>query len=284
MMAAVTLSVLVAMGGAVLLVFALLPVSGSEGSPERYRAQKRAWNLSKAVQIRMLIGAVVGVLLSLITQWVVLIVAIPLAVVGLPILLRDDNQKIIDKLDGLEAWTRSLAGLTTAGQGLERTLIASRDSCPAAIKDEVTRLVARLNSRMTTETALRMFADELDDETADLVVAHLLLKTNQRGSGLATALQDLAESILSEVRARRQIETERSGPRNETRIVVFVTLAVVGLLLVAQSYSAPYGTPLGQVLLAAYLTIDILLLLMMRRMTRAVPGPRILVRSRKGAS
>ncbi|WP_036323176.1 type II secretion system F family protein [Microbacterium gubbeenense] len=283
MMAAVTLSVLVAMGGAVLLVFTLVPPTQREGEPARYRKQKRGWSLSRPTQLRLLIGVGVGVLLTLITQWVVLIVAIPLAVIGLPLLLKDDNQKVIDKLDGLEAWTRSLAGLTTAGQGLERTLIASRDSCPAPIKDEVTRLVARLNSRMTTENALRMFADELDDETADLVVAHLLLKTNQRGSGLANALQDLAESILSEVRARRQIETERSGPRNETRIVVFVTLGVVGLLLVAQSYSAPYGTPLGQVLLAAYLAIDVLLLLMMRRMTRAIPGPRILVRTRKGA-
>ena len=168
MMAAVTLSVLVAMGGAVLLVFALVPSTQREGEPARYRKQKRGWSLSRPTQLRLLIGVGVGVLLTLVTQWVVLIVAIPLALIGLPLLLKDDNQKVIDKLNGLEAWTRSLAGLTTAGQGLERTLIASRDSCPAAIKDEVTRLVARLNSRMTTENALRLFADELDDETAGI--------------------------------------------------------------------------------------------------------------------
>lgn len=281
-MAPVLLTILAATLGAVLVLLGVLGPSRTPGAPRRRRST-RSSSMSRKTQVRLLISVGVGLILAFATGWVILVAAVPLIVVGLPFLLNNDDEKRIAKLDALETWTRSLAGLTVTGQGLERTIAASRESCPDAIREEVTRLVARLNSRMSTEKALRMFADELDDETADFVVAHLILKATQRGNGLNAALQDLAESILSEVRARRQIETERSGPRNETRIVVFITLGLLGLLVIAQQYSAPYGTPLGQLLLCLYLGIDVLLLVMMRRIGKAKPGPRVLAVSEKGA-
>lgn len=281
-MAPVVLTILVATVGAVFVLLGVFRPPRAPGAHRRRRST-RSTRLSRKTQVKLLASVGVGVVLAFVTGWVILVAVVPLIVVGLPFLLNDDDEKRIAKLDALETWTRSLAGLTVTGQGLERTIAASRESCPDAIREEVTRLVARLNSRMSTEKALRMFAEELDDETADFVVAHLILKATQRGNGLNAALQDLAESILSEVRARRQIETERSGPRNETRIVVFITLGLLGLLVVAQQYSAPYGTPLGQLLLCLYLGIDVLLLVMMRRIGKSKPGPRILAVSEKGA-
>lgn len=281
-MAPVLLTILAATVGAVLVFLGVVRPPRTSGV-RRHRRPIQATRLSGKTQVRLLVSVGVGVVLAFVTGWVILVAVVPLVVVGLPFLLSDDDEKRIAKLDALETWTRSLAGLTVTGQGLERTIAASRESCPYAIREEVTRLVARLSSRMPTEKALRMFADELNDETADFVVAHLILKATQRGNGLNAALQDLAESILGEVRARRQIETERSGPRNETRIVVFITLGLLGLLVVAQQYSAPYGTPLGQLLLCLYLGVDVLLLVMMRRIGKSKPGPRILAISKKGA-
>ena len=89
-------------------------------------------------------------------------------------------------------WTRSLAGLTVSGAGLERTIAASLSSCPEAIRPQVTQLVARINARWTTTAALQAFADDLNDETADVLVMHLLRKAELRGSGLAASLEDLA--------------------------------------------------------------------------------------------
>ena len=57
---------------------------------------------------------------------------------------------------------------------LERALIATLRSTPEAIKPEVSRLVARLRARWSTEDALLKFADELDDATGDLVAAYLI--------------------------------------------------------------------------------------------------------------
>jgi hypothetical protein len=53
------------------------------------------------------------------------------------------------------------------------------------------------------------------------------------------------------------------------------------LLVLAQQYSAPYGTPIGQLLFAAYLVSYALVLLWMRRISRGEPAPRLLVATEK---
>ena len=132
--------------------------------------------------------------------------------------------------------------------------------------------------------ALQQFANELDDATADLVVAHLLLAERMRGAGLANALEDLAEIIFEEVRVRRQIETDRSKPRSNVRTITIVTLLVLALIPFTGEFMAPYRTPLGQILLTVWLLFYAVLLLWLKRITLGKPAPRILVnlRDRKG--
>ena len=74
---------------------------------------------------------------------------------------------------------------------------------PLPQRPQVSQLVARLNARWSTTAALQAFADDLNDETADVLVMHLLRKAELRGSGLAAALEDLAKSYAtSEARGR----------------------------------------------------------------------------------
>ena len=51
---------------------------------------------------------------------------------------------------------------------------ATARTAPAPISDDVATLSARIAARTPTETALRRFADDLDDPSADLVVAALI--------------------------------------------------------------------------------------------------------------
>jgi hypothetical protein len=71
----------------------------------------------------------------------------------------------------------------------EEALIATLRSAPDPIRPEVTRLVARLRARWSTEEALRIFADDLDDATGDLVAANLILGARRRGAGVASVLE-----------------------------------------------------------------------------------------------
>lgn len=209
---------------------------------ESRRAQRNRTILFVAV------GA--GVLVWLITGWVVAVVAIPAGtLVARRLLQGSDNKRVIQRLDAMEEWTRSMAGVITVGSGLEQAIMATGRSAPTAIAPEISTLIGRLRARWSTPEALRAFADDLDDITGDLIAAQLVLGAERRGPGLSRVLEDLAESVSEEVRARRDIESDRSKPRATARWVTIIALAVIGLFMLQGSYVAPYGTPLGQVAL-----------------------------------
>ena len=90
--------------------------------------------------------------------------------------------------------------------------------------------MARLRARWDTETALRAFADELDDATGDLIAANLILGARRRGAGLASVLEGLAESVAADVRARRQVEADRAKPRATARWVTLISASVLVVL------------------------------------------------------
>src|SRR5699024_24034 len=96
----------------------------------------------------LLVGVGGGVLAWLITGWALALLAVPVAVVGVPVLLSNSGAETrIGRLEAMEEWTRSLSGVLTVGIGLEQALVATQRSTPAAIRPEVGRLVARLRSR-----------------------------------------------------------------------------------------------------------------------------------------
>ena len=228
-------------------------------------------------RVLALVGVGAGLLVTVVTGWLVAIIAVPLAVVGLPSLLASPAATAqIERLEALAEWTRNLAGVLTVGVGLEQALAATLRSTPEPIKPEVTRLVARLRARWSTEEALQQFADELDDATGDLVAAYLILGARRRGNGLASVLQGLAESVAEDVTARRRIEADRAKPRATARNVTLITLSVLTLLAFNGQFMAPYGTPLGQALLAVLLAAYAGALAWMRRMSQGEPLPRFL--------
>ncbi len=231
----------------------------------------------RRTRVLLLAGGAFGLVGWLITGWILALVIAPVAVIGLPILLSAPPAATqIARLEAMEEWTRSLAGVLTVGIGLEQALVATLRSTPAPIADEVQRLVTRLRARWDTEKALRAFADELDDATGDLIAANLILGARRRGAGLASVLEGLAESVGADVRARRQIEADRAKPRATARWVTVISASVLVVLALSGSYVEPYRTPVGQVLLVLLLSAYVATLVWMRRMAAGKPFPRFL--------
>lgn len=227
----------------------------------------------------LLAGLGLGVLDWIVTGWVLAVLIAPVAVIGLPTLLAAPPAATqINRLEAMEEWTRSLAGVLTVGIGLEQALVATVRSTPAPIKSEATRLVSRLRARWDTETALRAFADELDDATGDLIAANLILAARRRGAGLSSVLEGLAESVAADVRARRQVEADRAKPRSTARWVTVISVCVLVVLAVSGSYVKPYASPIGQVILVVLLAAYVATLVWMRRMATGKPLPRFLDR------
>lgn len=258
-------ALLAGLSGALIVAGVLGVVMGLRPAPEpepRQPRQPGAWRRrwQKVPPLRRwltLAALVIGVVAGVLTGWLVLIVVLPAAVLGLPLLLATSSETgRIARLDAIAEWTRNLSGVLVAGQGLEQALAASLRSTPDSIRPEVSRLVARLRGRWDTEASLRAFADEIDDATGDLVAAALILGARKRGPGLAAVLTGLAESTADDVRARRQIEADRAKPRATARWVTILSAGALAVLALSGQFLAPYATPLGQVillmLLAAY--------------------------------
>ncbi len=234
------------------------------------------WRRRTDARILAVTGLVGGLLVFAVSGWFIAVLLGPLAAVGLPYLLSPAKAVGIDRLDAMAEWTRSLSGVLTVGMGLEQALIATQRSAPAPIAPEVTRLVVRLRARWGTEAALRAFADDLDDATGDLIAAALILGARRRGAGLATVLDGLAQSVAAEVRVRRQIEADRAKPRATARWITLITLGALALMLLNGQYIAPYGTPVGQLMLGVFLAAYAGALLWLRRVAGGRPLPRFL--------
>lgn len=268
-----------ALAGALVVGGLLGLISGLRPSPvvERPSRPRKVRKLPKQTRILLLSGFVAAVVAFLVTGWVLALVVVPVAFVGLPTLLSASSAAArIERLEAMEEWTRSLSGVLTVGVGLEQALVATLRSTPAAIAPEVTRLVARLRARWVTEDALRAFADELDDATGDLVATNLILGARRRGAGLASVLEGLAESVAADVRSRRQVEADRAKPRATARWVTLISLGVLVILAVSGTYVEPYQSPLGQVILVTLLAAYVATLVWMKHMAMGRAMPRFL--------
>ncbi|MFD8737498.1 type II secretion system F family protein [Streptomyces sp. NPDC059618] len=201
------------------------------------------------------------------------------AVIGVPWLISPAQvaQERIGALEGLSEWTQRLAGLLRLGMGLEQAMMTSRQGAPEELVSQVVNLSDRLRLGWRPELALRAFADELDDVTADKVVAALILSAGDRGPGLAQALEDLAGTVREEVAKKRAIEADRAKPRTTVRWMTVITVGVVVAGFFVPSYTRPYSTVLGQLVLAFLAAGFVGVLALMRQLGHFRRIPRFLV-------
>ena len=229
---------------------------------------------------RWAISTLAGALVWLFTGVFVAGALVALAIGGVPWLLAPTTSAAtrIATLEALGEWTQRLANVLRLGRGLDEALRLSRKGVPDQIAAEVADLVDRLEVGWRPTDALRAFGDQLGDVTADKVVAALILSAGDRGPGLADALDDLAASVHEEVAKRRDIEADRAKPRTTVRWMTLITCGVIGLGLLTPGYTAPYGSLLGQLVLALLAAGFVGVLVWMRQLADHKPIPRFLVR------
>lgn len=189
----------------------------------------------------------------------------------------------IDRLEALDEWVRRLADTMAAGQAPIPAIVQSAERAPAPIHQEVTRLATKLATpRLDRQIALQDFARDLDDTVGDLVALSLGIAVGTRTSDkVPEVLRTLAEGVSEEVRARRDIEAKRSGPRSESRLIVIVQVIIVVALSLATEYMTEYSMLLGQLVMAVLALLMIASLAMLRRFSVGAQPPRILAEGRR---
>ncbi len=226
----------------------------------------------------LLLSVIIGCVVAVLTHWLIMIVVLPAAALGLPYLLVLPRPRDVEFLEALDRWVRSLAATLATGKSITDAIRISRRTAPPLIADEISLLVARLNNRWETRDALMRFADSLDSPDADAVIAALILASSRGAHGASITLNALADSIQAQLKGRRAIEVERSKPYVVVRQVTVISLSTLVLVfLLSPDFFAPYRTPLGQMLLSVLLISYIASLIFMRRKAHQADRPRILI-------
>ena len=148
------------------------------------------------------------------------------------------------RLEALATWTESLRDTIAGAVGLEQAIPASLRAAAPSLREPLARLVDRLHTRVPMPDALRRFADDLDDPSADLIIAALIINARLRGPGLRDLLGALSGSVREELDMRRKVNAERRSTRRSAQIVVAVSVGLaLGLAVFNQSYVQGYNSP-----------------------------------------
>jgi Flp pilus assembly protein TadB len=265
-----SLLVLILLGAAVgaavtLLVWALTPQE-----PSRVVVQSTLLPRLKSYGTRLPIAAAVVLALLIVTRWPVLAAAGGLLVFFGPALFGGAaaEKRAMAQLEGLAAWTESLRDTIAGAVGLEQAIPATAYAAAPAISPQLVAMSDRLRVRTPLPVALQRFADDLDDPSADLIVAALMLNARLRGPGLRDVLTSLASSAREELEMRRRVVSSRASTRRSVQIVVGISVFfVLGLSVFNRDYVAPYSSFLGQVVLLIVLLLFAAGFLWMRRLS-----------------
>ena len=234
-----------AIAGLALLVRELTRPAPPPGIP------RRRVTIGRRAGRRLLIALAAGLVTLAITRWPVAMIAVVLAVLYLPrITSSRATQRRAAMLEGLEQWTRRLADMLTASRGLEDALEVSARQAPAAIETAVTALGLRMVARVDAGTALRAFAADIGDPAGDRIAAALIIATGRRGGAVRDVLNSLAVILARDVAARREIEADRAQHRTTVKWLTVFVLGFTVFAMLNRTYSAPFGTGPGQIVMA----------------------------------
>ena len=251
---ALTQLLVIAIGGvtgaaiflAVIALYGLPPRPPGSGPSRLDRLRRDAFSLRGAIAV------VSGILVLLATRWVVAGIGIGLLAYSWRSLSGAGSERAtVNRLEGLATWTESLRDTIAGAVGLEQAIPSSTRIAAPAIREPLLRLVDRLHTRMPMPDALRLFAGDLDDPSADLIIAALIINSRLRGPGLRDLLGALSRSVREELDMRRKVSAERRSTRRSVQIVIVVSVGMaIGLAFIDRSFLAPYSSPFGQLVLA----------------------------------
>lgn len=255
-----------------------------ESRADDLRRPHRRRVLPRGVSVRTVgIAVVAAVVMVVLTRWVIAGAAAVAVVMLWPMIF--GSKAVADRrlahLEAVATWTESVRDLVKGGIGLEETIPASAQTAPVIIRPHLSRLAGNIAVRVDLRTALQEFADDVDDEGVDVVVAALILNSQLQGPELVQLLSTLSSSLRQELDMRTKIETGRKNLRRQARsIVVVIGSLIVGQAVFARGYVEPYGSVTGQVVLAALVVLWIGAFIRIRVLSEPPAAQRILATDR----
>lgn len=262
-------------GGLFLLVVALRglppPVPGRGAS-------RLGRMLRELAGVRGIVAVAAGVGTLLVTRWLVAGIGVGLLAFSWRGLSgAGGERRAVVRLEALATWTESLRDTIAGAVGLEQAIPASLRVAAPTLQEPLLRLVDRMHTRVPLPEALLRFADDLDDPSADLIIAALVINARLRGPGLRDLLGSLAASVREELDMRRSVAADRRSTRRSVQIVIGVSVGMaLGLAILDHSFLTPYDGLIGQLVLTVVVAVYAAGILWLRRLARFDPPQRML--------
>ena len=154
------------------------------------------------------------------------------------------------RTEAIALWAEMLRDAIGTARGIEGVLVATAPTAPLPIRGEVQTMARRLEYE-PLDAVLDDLGDDLHHPIGDLVVTALRLTASAGAREVRNVLADLASAAYAEAESHRRIDVARERPRAAMRYTAAVIAGFVVLLMIfSAKYLAPYGSPLGQVVLA----------------------------------
>lgn len=246
-MVAAALAGAVAAGGMFLVIVGLR----DGAAPDGIRPPTRGPRIDRLLAGALIPGSAALAALA-VTGWVVGAVAAAAAAVVIPrsARYRAERRRRRQVNAAVTVWVEMLRDAVAAGRGLGEALAATAGLAPLPVRAATIGLQARA-ARGPLPPALRIFADEVDDPTADLLAAALTLGATREVRDLADLLGTLATTSRERARVAETADAGRAGIRTTARAITAISaVAVLLFTLASPTYLSPFDGPAGQIALA----------------------------------
>ena len=215
-----------------------------------------------------------------VTGWVVVAGSVAMLVaaipgIGRPYIQARNEQELVD---GIATWTEQLRDTLAGAHGLEQAIVATSIHAPLVLQTQVKKLASYIGYG-SLEDGLRRFGDELNNSTADFVVAALVTASQHQARDLGMLLTQIAQCARDESKMRIRVWVGRARTRSAVKIIATViALFVLGLFLFNRPYLQPYSSIQGQIVLSGILGIFSASLSLMQSMAKIIEPERFVRR------
>jgi Flp pilus assembly protein TadB len=263
-------------GGAGLLLL-VVAIRGVPRKPHAVGPGKAERWLRDAFGWRGALALILGAITLAATGWIVAGLGVGLLALGWRSLGgAASERRTVARLEGLAVWTESLRDTIAGAVGLEQAIPSSLRVAAPTIRRPLENLVDRMRSRVPMADALRRFADDLNDPSADLIIAALIINARLRGPGLRDLLGALSGSVREELDMRRKVSAERRSTRRSVQIVVLISVGLaLGMAFFNHSYVHVYDSPAGQLVLVFVVALYAAGFVWLRKLANFEPPERL---------
>ena len=216
----------------------------------------------------------------IVTGWIVVAVSVALLVaavpgIGRPYIQTRNEQELVD---GIATWTEQLRDTLAGAHGLEQAIVATSVHAPLVLQAHVKKLASFIGYG-SLEDGIRRFGDDLDNSTADFVVAALVTASQHQARDLGMLLTQIAQCARDESKMRSRVWVGRARTRSAIKIIATVIASfVLGLFMFNRTYLQPYSSIQGQVVLSAILGVFAISLSLMQSMAKILEPERFVRR------